>query len=420
MDNGAGQGICSVMATHPARHDADVLIAGGGLVGQCLALGLAQGGLRAAILDPAPADAADARSYSLNVASVRMLGALGVWDEVADEAQPILDIRVSDGRRGRGASPLHLHFDHAEIEEGPMGHMVEDRHLRPALAAALRQAGVERRAVAVRGQSPGPSAIAVETDDGTLTAPLLVGADGRGGGTAGRAGIDRTVKRYGQTALVAMLGIERDHGGTAHQVFLPPGPLALLPMTGRRVSIVWTEAEAEAGRVAALPDDAFLDHLRPLVGDLYGALDLLGGRHAYPLSLVLADRFVASRVALLGDTAHGVHPLAGQGLNAGMKDAAALAEVAADAARRGEDIGGAAPLAAYQRWRRFDAASLAVATDGLNRLFSNDSGLLRGVRRLGLGAAAHLPALRRAMIREAAGLTGEVPRLMRGEDLAGP
>ncbi len=406
------------MAAHPPIPDADVLIAGGGPAGQCLALALAQAGLRAILLDPAAA-AADARSYSLNVASVRMLGALGLWDGLAPDAQPILDIRVSDGRRGRGASPLHLHFDHAEIEEGPMGHMVEDRHLRPALSAALGAAGVERRAVSVTAQAPGPAGIAVTTDAGTLHAPLLVGADGRGGGTAARAGIARTVKRYGQTSLVAMLGIERDHLGTAHQVFLPPGPLALLPMTGRRVSIVWTEAQEEAARVAALPDDAFLDHLRPLVGDLYGALDLLGGRHAYPLTLVLAERLVSERTALLGDSAHGVHPIAGQGLNAGMKDAAALAETLSDAARRGEDIGAAAPLAAYQRWRRFDAASLAAATDTVNRLFSNDDPLLRGLRRLGLGAASRLPGLRRAMIREAAGLTGEVPRLMRGRALGG-
>lgn len=408
------------MATHPQSPDADVLIAGGGLVGQLLALALAQAGLRAMILDPAPEAAADARSYSINVAGVRMLGALGLWDGIEDDAQPILDIRVSDGRRGQGASALHLHFDHAEIEEGPMGHMVEDRHLRPALAAALRDAGVERRQVSVTAQSPGPAGIAVENEAGTLAAPLLVGADGRGGRTAERAGIARTIRHYGQGALVAMLGIERDHRGTAHQVFLPPGPLALLPMTGRRVSIVWTEAEAEAARVAALPDEAFLDHLRPLVGDLYGALELLGGRHAYPLSLVLAERFVADRVALAGDSAHGVHPLAGQGLNAGLKDAAALAEVLSEASRRGEDIGGATALAAYQRWRRFDAASLAAATDTLNRLFSNDVPLLRGLRRLGLGAASRLPALRRAMIREAAGLTGQVPRLMRGEDLRGP
>ena len=405
------------MATRSDSFDADILIAGGGLVGQCLALGLAQAGLRATILDPAPSGAADARSYSLNVASVRMLGALGLWDRLEDDAQPILDIRVSDGRRGRAASRMHLHFDHAEIEEGPMGHMVEDRHLRPAVEDALAAAGIERRAAAVEALAAGPAWIEARTDAGTLRARLVVGADGRGGAVAARAGIARSVKRYGQTSLVAMLGIERDHRGTAHQVFLPAGPLALLPMTGRRVSIVWTEAEAEAARVAALPDEAFLDHLRPLVGDLYGGLELLGGRHAYPLTLVLAERFVAERVALAGDSAHGVHPIAGQGLNAGMKDAAALAEVAAGAARRGEDLGGASVLRAYQRWRRFDAASLALATDTVNRLFSNDDPALRALRRLGLGAAARLPGLRRAMIREAAGLTGEVPRLMRGEDL---
>ena len=416
MDNAGRGGICPRMT---GDTDTDVMIAGGGLVGGALALALAQAGLRSVICDPAPGgpEGVAGRSYSLNLSTVRMLGALGLWDALAPDAQPILDIYVSDGSAGRGASPLHVHFDHREIDEGPMGHMVEDRHLRPALDAALAaEPRIERRVAAVQGFDLAPAGITA--DAGTpVRARLLVAADGRGGHLPEAAGIRRTVKPYGQSSLTATLGIEKDHQGAAHQMFLPAGPLALLPLRDRRIGVVWTEGAEEAERVAALPDDAFMDHLRPIVGDLYGALTLEGGRAAWPLTLVLAERLVAERVALAGDAAHGLHPIAGQGLNAGMKDAAALAEVLRDARRSGIDIGSAAPLDAYQRWRRFDSASMAMTTDGVNALFSNASPNLRGLRTLGLGAVGALPPLRRRLIREAAGLTGELPALMRGECL---
>ena len=416
MDNAGRGGICPRMT---GDTDTDVMIAGGGLVGGALALALAQAGLRSVICDPAPGgpEGVAGRSYSLNLSTVRMLGALGLWDALAPDAQPILDIYVSDGSAGRGASPLHVHFDHREIDEGPMGHMVEDRHLRPALDAALAaEPRIERRVAAVQGFDLTPAGITA--DAGTpVRARLLVAADGRGGHLPEAAGIRRTVKPYGQNSLTATLGIEKDHQGAAHQMFLPAGPLALLPLRDRRIGVVWTEGAEEAERVAALPDDAFMDHLRPIVGGLYGALTLEGGRAAWPLTLVLAERLVAERVALAGDAAHGLHPIAGQGLNAGMKDAAALAEVLRDARRSGIDIGSAAPLDAYQRWRRFDSASMAMTTDGVNALFSNASPNLRGLRTLGLGAVGALPPLRRRLIREAAGLTGELPALMRGECL---
>ena len=399
--------------------DTDVVIAGGGLVGGALALALSQAGLRAALCEPAPGGPAGVagRSYALNIASVRMLDALGLWQALAPDAQPILDIYVSDQRASGGASPLHLHFDHREIDEGPMGHMVEDRHLRPALDAALDAAPrVTRHAAAVEGF--GLTSTGITAHAGTpIRARLLVAADGRGGRLPEAAGVRRSVKPYGQTSLTATLGITRDHRGTAHQMFRPAGPLALLPLRGRRIGVVWTETAEEAARVAALPDDAFLDHLRPVVGDLFGALTLEGGRAAWPLSLVLADRLIAERVALAGDAAHGLHPIAGQGLNAGLKDAAALAEVLRDARRSGIDIGTPAPLGAYQRWRRFDSAAMALATDGVNGIFSSGAGVLRSLRGLGLGAVNALPPLRRRLIREAAGLTGEIPALMRGEAL---
>ena len=405
-------------------HDTDVLIAGAGLNGGTLALALAGAGLRVTLVDPVPAstrsdDAFDGRSYALSLASVNVLRALGLWSELAAQAQPILHIKVSDGRPGEAPSPFVMEFDHGEIEEGPMGWMVEDRHLRPVLIDAIAQSGIEviegRRIVA---QDPSDTGIAATLDDGTcLSAVLLVGADGRMSGTATRAGIRHVRWSYDQTSLVAAIAHEKPHDGIAHQRFLPPGPLAILPLTGNRSSIVWTETTADAARITALDDDAFLDHLRPRFGSFLGDISLAGARFSYPLGLSLAHHFTAPRVALLGDAAHAVHPLAGQGLNAGLKDVATLAEVLTDALRRGEDFGREDVLARYQGWRRFDAVQLAIATDAFNRLFSNDRPALRLVRDLGLGLVGALPTLRRAFIREAAGLTGDLPRLSRGKTL---
>lgn len=397
----------------------DAVIVGGGLAGPTLALALAQEGLSVALVDARPEAAAahfDGRAYALAVASRRLLTHVGVWAHVANHAQPILGIKVADGRPGEAPSNLHLAFDHAEIEEGPMGHMVEDRHLRAALDEAL---AAETRVTTFRGQAvvaqePGPASIAVTLADGTrVEGRLLVGADGRESGTAARAGIARSVRSYGQTAVTCAVTHERPHRGTAYQLFLPSGPLAILPLPGHRSSIVWSEKDERARALVALPDEEFLAALRPVFGSFLGQIALDGSRFAFPLALSLARSFIAPRVALVGDAAHGVHPLAGQGLNAGLRDVAALAEVLSDARSRGEDPGSDPVLERYARWRRFDTAALAMATDGLNRLFSNDSRLLRAARDLGLGLVNRIPPLRRAFIREAAGLTGELPRLMR-------
>jgi 2-octaprenyl-6-methoxyphenol hydroxylase len=405
-------------------HDADILIVGGGLNGPCLALALAQGGFSSIVIDALPeatragADF-DGRSYALALASVRMLDALGLWEDLADDAQPILEIKASDGRAGEGAGPFFLHFDHAEIEEGPMGHMLEDRYLRRALLDAMAS---EPRVTHL----PGAEVVAQDTEgaarvtlaDGrTLSGRLLVGADGRRSGTAERARIRRTGWDYGQTALVCAIAHERPHNGIAHQFFMPAGPLAILPLPGNRSSIVWSERTARAAEIAALDDAAYLEALRPAFGDFLGEISLAGSRYAYPLSLSIAERFVDTRLALVGDAAHGVHPIAGQGLNLGLRDVAALAEVLADARRRGEDIAREDVLARYQSWRRFDTAAMAVATDAFNRLFSNDNPALRALRDVGMGVVQAVPGLRRRFIREAAGLTGDVPRLLQGRTL---
>ena len=419
MDNGASWPLFSSMT-----FDTDIVIAGGGLNGTSLALALASAGFEVTLVDPLPADTRadrdfDGRGYALSIASQRVLRALGVWSMVASEAQPILDIKVTDGRPGEGPSPMMLAFDHAEIEEGPMGYMVQDRHLRPALLAAVDGANVRQMNEArVIGQAADANGITVTLgDDSTLRARLLIGCDGKKSSVATRAGIKRMGWEYRQTALVCAIEHALPHAGTAHQFFMPSGPLAILPLTGNRASIVWTESNGRASEIQALDDAAYLDVLRPRFGDFLGDISLAGKRFSYPLALSLAQDFVGPRVALVGDAAHAVHPIAGQGLNAGLKDVAALAEVLADAIRLGEDIGRADVLTRYRQWRRFDTATLALATDGFNRLFSNDNSLLRTIRDIGLGAANALPGLRRSLIREAAGLTGDLPRLAKGQPL---
>jgi len=248
----------------------------------------------------------------------------------------------------------------------------------------------------------------------TLSCQLVVGSDGRTSGTAQRAGIKRTGWGYGQTALVAAIEHELPHNGVAHQFFMPPGPLAILPLPGNVSSIVWSETDETAARFAALSDAEFMEVLRPRFGDFLGDIKLLGKRFTYPLNLTLANHFVAERVALIGDAAHGMHPIAGQGLNAGLRDVAALAQVLDEAKTRGEDIAAPDVLARYQQWRRFDTATLALVTDATNKLFSNDNPILRFGRDLGMGAINAMPKLRRTFIREAAGLTGDLPDLMKG------
>ncbi|MFN3825151.1 MAG: UbiH/UbiF/VisC/COQ6 family ubiquinone biosynthesis hydroxylase [Pseudorhodobacter sp.] len=403
------------------NRDCDILIVGGGLNGPALALALAKAGFSVTVVDarPAPARAEagfDGRAYALAQASKRLLAAIGVWPALAPLAQPILQIKASDGRAGEGAAPFFLHFDAAEIEEGPMGFMVEDRHLYAAFLEAMAAAGVRlissERVVAQEVNATGVQVSLAS--GGTVAARLLVGCDGRSSGTASRAGIGRTGWGYGQTAMVTAVEHEHPHEGIAHQFFMPEGPLAILPLRGNRSSIVWSDREDRAAAIQSLSDAEYLEALRPRFGDFLGQIALAGDRFTYPLSLTLANRFVAPRLALVGDAAHGVHPIAGQGLNLGLRDVAALAEVLCDAARRGEDIAAMDVLERYERWRRFDTTVMAMGMDTVNRLFSNDNPLLRLGRDLGLGAVSALPGLRRRFMRQAAGLEGDLPRLLRG------
>ena len=403
------------------EHDCDIAIVGGGLNGPALALAAAQVGLRVIVLDatshkPRKNAKFDGRAYALALASKRLMAAVGVWENVAQDAEPMLNIRVSDGHAGVGASPFFMDFDHAELEEGPMGYMVEDRHLRYALQAAMQTSPLieYRLATRVTGQSNGPEGVTLSlANNQKITTRLLVGADGRQSGTAARAGITYTGWQYGQTALVCAVEHDRPHGGVAHQFFMPAGPMAVLPLSARRSTVVWSEKTDSAAVIKTLDDAAFLDVLRPRFGDFLGDIALTGGRFSYPLGMMIAKSYIAPNVALIGDAAHGVHPIAGQGLNAGLRDVAALIQVLSEAKQRGEDFASQPVLARYQLWRRFDATALAVATDGFNRLFSNDNPILRLGRDLGMGMLNAMPKVRRGILREAAGLTGDLPDLMR-------
>jgi len=400
----------------------DILIVGGGLNGPALALALAQTGHSVTVIDTLPETLRmkatfDGRAYALALASQRLLDAIEVWDRVAEHAQPMLEIKVTDGHAGAGPSPFFMHFDHAEIEEGPMGYMVEDRHLRRAFLDAMTQ---EQRITQLSGktvvsQKTDMAGVTLALDDGsTVSGQLVVGCDGRRSGTAARAGIKRSGWDYGQTALVCAIEHDLPHHGVAHQFFMPPGPLAILPLTGNRSSIVWSEHTETAQRINAMSETDYLQVLRPRFGDFLGDIRLQGDRFTYPLNLTIANSFISDHLALVGDAAHGMHPIAGQGLNAGLRDVGALAEVLTLAGRRGEDIASTLVLERYQEWRRFDTAALAMATDVFNRMFSNDNPILRMGRDIGMGLVGSLPGLRRSFVREAAGLTGDLPKLLQG------
>ena len=419
------------MPDRPATERADVVIAGGAFAGLALALALRQSlgaGFKVTVADPAFAAGAktDPRASAIAAAARRMFEALGVWDAVADNAQPITDMVVTDSRLQDAVRPVFLTFA-GEIERRaapdgaggcePFAHMIENARLNAALAAKAREEGVALVATTVR-RFHNDGRIVAEFADGNMTAAaLLVAADGANSVVREQAGIATRGWSYGQSAIVTTVAHERDHHGRAEEHFLPAGPFAILPLKGRRASLVWTETDAEAARIVALSDAAFHRELERRFGLHLGEISLAGPRRAFPLKLFIAREFIAERVALVGDAAHVIHPIAGQGLNMGLRDVAALAEAVVDAARLGLDCGGEPVLERYQRWRRFDTAAMGLATDGLNRLFSNQSDVLRLVRDVGLGLVDRMPVLKSFFMREAAGLTGEVPKLLRGEAL---
>jgi 2-octaprenyl-6-methoxyphenol hydroxylase len=411
--------IVVVIGTNPTR--TDVLIGGAGFAGLSLAIALRQAlgqAFAVTVADPALAADKDERASAIAAAARRLFEAIGVWPQAATQAQPILDMVITDSRLGDAVRPVFLTFE-GEIKPGePFAHMIENRHLVTALVAKARDVGVTLRPTAVTSREMKRDHVIARLADGeTVAARLIAAGDGARSRLRELAGIQSFGWSYGQAAIVTTVAHERDHHGRAEEHFLPAGPFAILPLTGCRCSIVWTEERAEAARIIALPDAEFHAELERRFGLRLGDIEVVGPRRAYPLGLSVARTFIADRLALVGDAAHVIHPIAGQGLNMGLRDVAALAEVIVDAARLGRDAGASDVLDRYQRWRRFDTMTMGIATDGLNRLFSNRSDVLRLVRDIGLGVVDRLPLLKDLFIREAAGLTGEVPKLLRGEAL---
>jgi 2-octaprenyl-6-methoxyphenol hydroxylase len=399
----------------------DVLVAGGGFAGLGLAVALRTElgtGVGVTVVDPAlgTSPSRDGRASAIAAGARRFFERLGAWEAVAEEAQPILDMVVTDSRLADPMRPRFLGFEGDVAPGEPFAHMIENRVLVDALTHRAESLGVR-----IVGQ--GETVLAQRVEDGRASATLgsgieiecrlVVAADGARSRLREAAGIAVHGWDYGQSGIVTTVEHERDHEGRAEEHFLPSGPFAILPLKGRRSSIVWTERTPEAERIVAMDDEGFHAALEARFGLRLGEIRAVGRRGAYPLSMKIARSFIAERLALIGDAAHVIHPIAGQGLNLGIRDAAALAESVADAARLGLDIGSGEVLERYQRWRRFDTVAMGMATDGLNRLFSNDADPIRFLRDVGLGLVDRLPLAKRFFIREAAGLTGTVPRLMR-------
>jgi 2-octaprenyl-6-methoxyphenol hydroxylase len=413
--------------------DADVILGGGGLVGQTLALALDQAGASVIVIDASkPAETLapsfDGRAFAIAFTSYRMWRALGLGGDLDPVAQPIEEIMVTDGRlggraRGGGPSLLHLHFDRAELTDSdePLGLMLEARHVRMALDRGVKARPSIRmiQPMPVTAIERDPAGVVVTLANGeTLRAPLLVGADGRRSFVR-QAVVIRTIGwDYPVTAIVATIAHEEPHGAVAHEYCLPNGPFAILPLKDNRSNIVWAEPRKAAEALLKMDEADFIAELRMRFGDFLGALSLEGPRFGYPLSLQLAERMIDARVALAGDSAHGIHPLAGQGLNLGLKDCAALAECIADGLALGLDAGDVSILERYQRWRRFDNVSMALGMEFFDKLFSNDVAPLAAPRRVGLAAVNAVGPARRFFMKYDGGAAGDLPKLLRGDSLA--
>jgi 2-octaprenyl-6-methoxyphenol hydroxylase len=402
-----------------------IAVVGGGLSGLSLGIACAAAGIETAVIDredPAKfRDAAyDGRTTAIAYGSQQVLKGIGVWDALAPYAEPIREIRVADGD-----SPLFLHYDRAEIDAEALGYIVENRLLRGALQAraeALPSLTLYAPSAVEQVEFGETQARLTLGDGGRIAASLVVGADGRNSPMREAAGIKTWRKSYRQIAIVCVVRHEKPHNGVAVEHFRAAGPFAVLPMPtlkdgANRSSIVWTEEEHDAPLLLALDDKAFARQLASRFGDFLGRVEPEPGRWSYPLSLIQAERYAAQRLALIGDAAHVIHPIAGQGWNLGVRDIAALAELLVDAHRLGLDLGSAELLRRYERWRRFDSLTLTTVTDGLNRLFANDFPPLKLARDLGLAAVNHAPGLKRFFMRHAMGVTGDLPRLVKGETL---
>jgi 2-octaprenyl-6-methoxyphenol hydroxylase len=406
----------------------DVVVSGASYAGLALAQALAQAlgdGLSIAIVDRAvrePSERPDARAFALSAASKHMLDVLGIWSSVASEAQAVTDIDITDSSLDAGIRPIVLTYDNHVKGRADGGEPASFIVPASALERALLQAASANPSITllapaeVTGVTVTDAGISIALRDSEpVMASLLVGAEGRRSATRDAAGIDIIGWPYDQIAIVTTIRHSKPHNGHAVQHFLPGGPFALLPLPGDRCCITWSENAAEARRILALDDAGFLAEVEKRVGGRLGQLELAGPRQSWPLETHLAKSYVAPRFALIGDAAHGVHPIAGQGLNLAFRDVAALTEVLAESRRLGLDLGDWDTLKRYERWRRFDSAVSTTTFDALNRLFSNDNAVLRATRDFGLGLVDRTPLLKKLFVAEASGTLGTVPRLLKGE-----
>lgn len=391
-------------------------VVGGGLNGLTLGIACAAAGLEVAVIDredPATmlGERFDGRTSAIAFGSMRVLDGIGVWPLVADKAEAIREIRVADN-----SAPLFLHYDHREIGDEPLGSIVENRDLRRALQARAGALPNLRLVAPMTVTSRADGTLTLASGD-TVRAELVAAADGKNSPLREAAGIRAVKWSYPQIGIVATVRHAKPHRGVAVEHFLPAGPFAILPMTGNRSSIVWTERADLAPKLLALDDAAFHRELAARFGDFLGEISVEGPRWSYPLSFLHAETYIAPRLALVGEAAHVIHPIAGQGLNMGIRDIAALAECLVDGRRLGLDLADSGVLARYERWRRFDNVVLAAVTDGLNRLFSNSVPPVKLARDLGLAAVGEVPPLKRFFMRHAMGMVGDLPRLVKGEAL---
>lgn len=402
----------------------EIIIAGGGLVGNALAIALAQGGLNVTVIDPLPRDqqiaaAFDGRTSAISSGSVRILNHIGAWQHILPHAQPIHDIRVCEEEKSG-----FVHYSDQDVGE-PFGYIVENNILRRGLFAALEGEGniTLISPDKVKSFTNNEASITAHLESGkAITAPLLVAADGRFSGLRKQAGLAHRVIQYGQTAIVCVVEHELPHHGLALEKFYPQGPFALLPLSGNRSGVVWTESTDDAPNYVALPDDQFDAELQHRVGDpahcVWGKVKSVGKRFSYPLALMHAENFIAPRFVLVGDAAHGIHPIAGQGVNLGYRDVAVLAELIINQRKLGLDIGADTVLQHYQRWRKFDSVSMTASTDILNRLFSSRIPGMSLVRRAGMSAVNRMPPLKQLFMRHAMGLVGDLPKMMQSDKAA--
>ena len=404
----------------------DIIIGGGSFVGIALALGLAKsapGLFRIAVVERMPVETVrsaqfDGRSVALMLSARRMLEALGVWERIDADAQPVETIDITDSQLEMPVRPVLLSFDNEEAGDGPSAFIVENTILRRALYDAIE--GVEDvtlfSPLAIEDISLDEAGARATLDDGrVLSGRLLVAADGRRSGLGDMAGFKVLEWTSHQAAITGTIAHELPHHGHAVQHFLPSGPFAILPMTQNRSSVVWTEQADKVERIMALSKAEQIAEIEARMGHQLGTISIVNKLYSYPLRMTLAHDFVKPRMVLIGDAAHGLHWIAGQGLNHGLKDVAALSEVLTEAARLGLDPGDVTQLKRYERWRRFDSSTSAMAATVLNKLFANDITPLRMMRQFGLGVIDRLPSVKGLLRSEAAGLTGELPKLLRGE-----